>query len=119
MTRRRARVHRPGHLRRPHRPAGRSSDVFDDAEHPLGAHIDLAAEAELLCVAPATANFLAKAAHGLADDLLSTLLSLLHRPGAARAGHELRDVGKAGRPAQRRRNCATTAFISSIPRKAG
>ena len=30
-------------------------------------------EAELLCVAPATANLLAKAARGLADDLLSTL----------------------------------------------
>jgi phosphopantothenoylcysteine decarboxylase/phosphopantothenate--cysteine ligase len=28
----------------------------------------------LLCVAPATANLMAKAAHGLADDLLSTLL---------------------------------------------
>jgi phosphopantothenoylcysteine decarboxylase/phosphopantothenate--cysteine ligase len=33
----------------------------------------LAEQAELLCVAPATANFLAKAACGLADDLLSTL----------------------------------------------
>jgi phosphopantothenoylcysteine decarboxylase/phosphopantothenate--cysteine ligase len=28
----------------------------------------------LLCIAPATANLLAKAAHGMADDLLSTLL---------------------------------------------
>ncbi|HEY2146507.1 MAG TPA: flavoprotein [Pirellulales bacterium] len=46
--------------------------AIGDADHPLGAHIDLA-EAELLCVAPATANFLAKAALGLADDLLSTL----------------------------------------------
>ncbi len=45
-----------------------------DAAHPLGAHIELARQAELLCVAPATANFLAKAACGLADDLLSTLL---------------------------------------------
>lgn len=52
------------------RPVAR--EVFDD-RHPLGAHIDLAARAELLCVAPATANFLAKAAGGLADDLLSTL----------------------------------------------
>ncbi|MCE9547081.1 MAG: phosphopantothenoylcysteine decarboxylase [Planctomycetia bacterium] len=50
-----------------------STEVFDDAEHPLGAHIELAQRAELLCVAPATANFLAKAAGGLADDLLSTL----------------------------------------------
>jgi len=37
-------------------------------------HIELAEAAELLCVAPATANLLAKAAVGLADDLLSTLL---------------------------------------------
>jgi phosphopantothenoylcysteine decarboxylase/phosphopantothenate--cysteine ligase len=43
------------------------------AEEPLGAHITLASKAHLLCVAPATANFLAKAAGGLADDLLSTL----------------------------------------------
>lgn len=48
--------------------------VFDDNRHPLGAHIELAQQAQLLCVAPATANLMAKAAHGLADDLLSTLL---------------------------------------------
>ncbi len=47
---------------------------FDDAAHPLGPHIDLAERAELLCIAPATANVLAKAAGGMADDLLSTLL---------------------------------------------
>lgn len=47
---------------------------FDSDDHPLGPHIELARQAELLCVAPATANFLAKAAHGLADDLLSTML---------------------------------------------
>ncbi|MEX0677815.1 MAG: flavoprotein [Pirellulales bacterium] len=51
-----------------------SENIFDEADHPLGPHIDLAERAELLCVAPATANVLAKAAHGLADDLLSTLL---------------------------------------------
>jgi phosphopantothenoylcysteine decarboxylase len=50
-----------------------SVEMFDDTSRPLGAHIELAREAELLCVAPATANFLAKAANGLADDLLSTL----------------------------------------------
>jgi phosphopantothenoylcysteine decarboxylase len=42
-------------------------------DEPLGAHITLAARAQLLCVAPATANFLASAAGGLANDLLSTL----------------------------------------------
>jgi phosphopantothenoylcysteine decarboxylase/phosphopantothenate--cysteine ligase len=53
------------------RPAYRSG--FDNAEFPLGAHIGLAERAKLLVVAPATADFLAKAALGLADDLLSTL----------------------------------------------
>jgi phosphopantothenoylcysteine decarboxylase len=47
--------------------------IFDDAQFPLGAHIMLAERAEILVVAPASADFLAKAAHGLADDLLSTL----------------------------------------------
>ncbi len=36
-------------------------------------HIGVAAEHELLLVAPATANAIAKFAHGLADDFLSTL----------------------------------------------
>lgn len=40
---------------------------------PLGPHIELAATADILCVAPATADFLSRSAHGLADDLLSTL----------------------------------------------
>jgi len=47
------------------------TDLWGPGAHP---HIELADEAELLCVAPATANLLAKAACGLADDLLSTLL---------------------------------------------
>ena len=51
------------------RPVG--IDTFGPGAHP---HIELAEAAELLCVAPATANLLAKAALGLADDLLSTLL---------------------------------------------
>lgn len=48
--------------------------MFDREAPPLGAHIELATKGELLCVAPATADILAKAAHGIADDLLSTLL---------------------------------------------
>jgi phosphopantothenoylcysteine decarboxylase len=47
--------------------------LFGEAGQSLGAHIELAERAQLLVVAPATANFLAKAANGLADDLLSTL----------------------------------------------
>lgn len=44
-----------------------------DPEFALGAHIELARDSDLLCVVPATANFLGKAANGIADDLLSTL----------------------------------------------
>jgi phosphopantothenoylcysteine decarboxylase len=43
-------------------------------------HIEAAQRAELLCVAPATANILAKAACGLADDLLSTVLLAFDGP---------------------------------------
>jgi phosphopantothenoylcysteine decarboxylase len=50
-----------------------STEMFPDARTPLGPHIELARAAEVLCVAPATANFVAKAAAGIADDLLSTL----------------------------------------------
>lgn len=47
--------------------------VVDTDRFPNSPHIALADRADLLCVAPATANFLAKAAQGHADDLLSTL----------------------------------------------
>ena len=47
--------------------------LFAPQEHPLGEHIGLARRAELMVVAPATADTLAKFTHGLADDLLSTL----------------------------------------------
>ncbi|MEM7783095.1 MAG: flavoprotein [Planctomycetota bacterium] len=48
------------------------TDTFD-SDFPLGSHIELARNSDLLCVVPATANFLSKAANGLGDDLLSTL----------------------------------------------
>lgn len=51
-----------------------------DPRFPLGAHIELARATELLCVAPASADFLAKAAHGIADDLLTTLLLAFEGP---------------------------------------
>lgn len=43
-----------------------------NAEAAMG-HIELAKWADKVLIAPATANFMAKLAHGLADDLLSTL----------------------------------------------
>jgi len=51
-----------------------ASRSFDPAAFPLGAHIEMAAKADLVIVAPATADLLAKAAGGVADDLLTTLL---------------------------------------------
>ena len=57
-----------------------AKDMFADPQYPLGAHIELAERGELLVVAPATAHFLAKAATGLADDLLSTLYLAFTRP---------------------------------------
>ena len=47
------------------------TDLFEPREEIL--HLTLAQEAGLLMIAPATANFIGKAACGLADDLLSTL----------------------------------------------
>ena len=44
-----------------------------DAESGMG-HIELARWAEIIVVAPATANFISKVAHGEASDLLSTLI---------------------------------------------
>jgi phosphopantothenoylcysteine decarboxylase/phosphopantothenate--cysteine ligase len=50
-----------------------ATDLFD-RRYPLGAHIEQVGNADLFCVVPASANIMAKAACGLADDLLSTML---------------------------------------------
>ncbi len=49
-------------------------DAFHPVEHFRGEHIGLAQRAQLIIVAPATADFLAQAAHGFAGELLSTTL---------------------------------------------
>ncbi|PAD31377.1 bifunctional phosphopantothenoylcysteine decarboxylase/phosphopantothenate--cysteine ligase CoaBC [Paenibacillus sp. 7523-1] len=50
------------------------SDTFDEHEPSVVSHIHLADMADLVLVAPATANVIAKMAHGMADDMLSTTL---------------------------------------------
>lgn len=50
-----------------------SDDLLDPAAEAAMGHIELAKWADKLLIAPATANFMAKLTHGLADDLLSTL----------------------------------------------
>ena len=47
--------------------------LWDDRMSNAMAHIDLTRGADALLVVPATADFIAKLVHGLADDLLSTL----------------------------------------------
>lgn len=50
------------------------TDTFD-RNHPMEVeHIALAKKADLAIIAPATANIIAKMAHGIADDMLSTTL---------------------------------------------
>lgn len=47
--------------------------LFDESAEAAMGHIELARWADMILIAPATANFLAQLAHGLANDLLSTL----------------------------------------------
>ncbi len=55
-------------------------DMFDlDEESEMG-HIQLSRSADLVVVAPATADIMAKAAHGLANDLASTTLLATDKP---------------------------------------
>lgn len=49
-------------------------DTFDRNFQSHVEHVALADKADLLIVAPATANIIAKAAHGIADDMLSTTI---------------------------------------------
>jgi phosphopantothenoylcysteine decarboxylase len=57
------------------------TDLYDEEEGWKPTHIKLADEADLLLIAPATANVLAKLAHGLADDAL-TCIALALNPRA-------------------------------------
>lgn len=56
------------------------SEAFDFQAENAMSHIELARWADFLLIAPATANFLAKMAHGIADDLLSTLYLVANSP---------------------------------------
>ena len=57
-----------------------SVEMFGDAANFHVAHIALADFADAVLIAPATANFLAKAAHGIADDLLTTTILACDKP---------------------------------------
>ncbi len=55
-------------------------DVFDRNSGYTVAHIAVAHEADLVMVAPASANMIAKLAHGIADDMLSTTMLAVRAP---------------------------------------
>jgi phosphopantothenoylcysteine synthetase/decarboxylase len=57
------------------------TDLYDEEEGWKPTHIRLADEADVLVIAPATANLLAKLAHGIADDAL-TCIALALNPKA-------------------------------------
>ncbi len=56
------------------------SDAFEAKEHCQGEHIGLARRAEIVVIAPATAQTIARLAHGMADDLLSTTVLVAIAP---------------------------------------
>jgi phosphopantothenoylcysteine decarboxylase/phosphopantothenate--cysteine ligase len=64
-------------------------------------HIQVAQECNALVIAPATANIIAKFAHGIADDLLTTIFlatkaPVLLAPAAAyRSSHRAADISRA------------------------
>ena len=62
-------------------------DLTDEAE--MG-HIELSRASDLVVVAPATANFMAKMAGGHADDLASTLLMATDKPALIAPGMNVR-----------------------------
>ena len=50
-----------------------SDSLLDPAAEAAMGHIELAKWADIILIAPATANIMAKITHGIADDLLTTL----------------------------------------------
>ena len=57
------------------------TDLYDEEEGWKPAHVRLADEADVLLIAPATANVIAKMANGITDDAL-TCIALALNPGA-------------------------------------
>lgn len=49
-------------------------DTFEEREPNVVSHIEIADKADLVVIAPATANMIGKLANGIADDMLSTVL---------------------------------------------
>ena len=57
-------------------------NIFEKNPKPGLEHINLAFDIDMVIVLPATANILAKASNGIADDSLSLALSICEQPSA-------------------------------------
>ncbi len=55
-------------------------DVFEERDPKVVSHIDVADHADLIVIAPATANLIAKMAYGIADDMLTTTVLATQAP---------------------------------------
>ncbi|MCK1983974.1 MULTISPECIES: bifunctional phosphopantothenoylcysteine decarboxylase/phosphopantothenate--cysteine ligase CoaBC [Peribacillus] len=56
------------------------TDTFDEKDSSVIAHIDLADWADIILLAPATANVIGKVANGIADDMITTTLLATEAP---------------------------------------
>ena len=90
--------------------AARTFEALARREQPRELYPHLV-EADLLVVAPLSANTLAKLAHGLADNVLTQLALAFRGPDACRAGDERRACGSTRR---RRRTSRSSASAASM-----
>ena len=93
-------------------------ELFDLGSEAEIGHIRLADEADLLIVAPATADAIARLAAGMANDLLTAVVLALEGAAAAGAGDEREHVGEPAdpgepRPAARARPAAAASRPSA------
>ncbi len=77
-------------------------ELFSLTDEALIGHIELSRSADLVVVAPATANLLARMAGGLADDLADNASARDRQARARRSGDERADVAASGDPAEHR-----------------
>ena len=117
MTEAATRLHRPATMQA---LSGKPvwTDLWDARVHDAMAHIELSRGRDLIVVAPATADFMAKLAHGLADDLLPTLCVARRCPLMVAPAMNVEMWENAATAAQRRGAARRRRARSSDPRPA-
>ena len=77
------------------------TDMFQtNSEHRIN-HISLSEKADIILIAPATANVIAKIAGGLADDMLTTTTLATRAPVVIAPGYAFEHVGKSDHSGKR------------------